>query len=356
MTASAFARLYRILIVDDSPDSLGALVKMLSPCYQVSIVGDGVHALQVVFSDNPPDLILLDIMMPAPDGYQVCQQIRANADRRQIPIIFVTAMAGVDEQKLGLELGAVDYLVKPVNPVLALARIKTHLALYDQRRKLARLVEERDAELTRTRYQLIGRLARAAQYREVETGNHVIRVSHYARLIGQALGLDQAATDRLFHAAQLHDVGKIGVPDHILLKRGALDPAEQAIFNEHTTFGADIIGRQSNPLLLAARDIALSHHERWDGSGYPHALKGNAIPLMARIVALADAFDDLTSARTPYQALALADAVRRIEAAVGSHFDPGLLAAFHQALPQLRQIMRDYGDGYGIFVIDSDVD
>ncbi|RZU47852.1 putative two-component system response regulator [Fluviicoccus keumensis] len=346
---------HTVLIVDDMPDNIDILVNVLSPYYRVLAAAGGDKALQIAAGPARPDLILLDIMMPGLNGYQVCERLKADPETRGIPVIFVTAMGEVEDERLGLELGAVDYLVKPVSPALVLARVRTHLALYDQHRELARLVEQRTAELNKTRHLLIRRLARAAEYRDTETGNHIVRISHYARLLGRTLGMSPESVDTLFHAAPLHDVGKIGVPDSIMLKHGPLDPAEQEILNQHTTFGADIIGEQQDELLRAARLIALSHHEHWDGSGYPHGLKGVAIPLMARIVALADAFDDLTSDRPFHKSIPVAEAVRRIDQQAGSHFDPGLMEAFHKALPQLKQIREEFADGYGLVVIDSDL-
>ena len=336
-----------ILLVDDVADNIDILNEVLSPHYRTRVALNGEKALKIAFSATPPDLILLDIMMPGLDGYQVCEQLKNNPDTRDIPVIFVSAMSEVDDERHGLELGAVDYITKPISPAIVLARVRTHLALYDQNRELARQVRERTAELFNTRQQIIRRLGRAAEFRDNETGNHIIRMSHFCRLIGEEFGLGEKSLDILYNAAPMHDVGKIGIPDHILLKPGSLDAAEWAQIKRHPEIGAEIIGQHSDELLQAARTIALCHHEKWDGSGYPQGLKGKEIPLMARIVALADVFDALTSARPYKKAWPLEEALGHIEAQVGIHFDPGLIGPFRRALPQMLKIREQFADYHG---------
>ncbi|GAB3466381.1 HD-GYP domain-containing protein [Azotobacter salinestris] len=336
-----------ILVVDDVPENIDILVEILAPHYRTRVALNGERALKIARSDSPPDLILLDVMMPGLSGYQVCEQLKADPDTRAIPVIFVTAMSEVADERHGLELGAVDYLTKPVSPPIVLARVRTHLALYRQRRELARLVEERTAELLRTRQQIVRRLSRAAEFRDNETGNHIVRMSHIARLIGQAAGMGAESVEILFNAAPMHDVGKIGIPDSILFKPGKLDAAEWAVMRQHAEIGAKIIGRHDDDLLKAAHDIALHHHEKWDGSGYPQGLKDEEIPLMARIAAIADVFDALTSTRPYKKAWTIADAAGHIEAQAGAHFDPGLIGPFRRALGEIAQIVERYADNRG---------
>ncbi len=336
-----------ILLVDDVADNIDILNAILSPHYRTRVALNGEKALRIAGSANPPDLILLDIMMPGLSGYDVCQQLKANPDTRDIPVIFVTAMTEVEDEKRGLELGAVDYITKPVSPPIVLARVRTHLALYDQNRELARQVRERTAELFNTRQQIIRRLGRAAEFRDNETGNHIIRMSHFCRLIGAAAGLGEKSVEILYNASPMHDVGKIGIPDHILLKQGKLDDEEWAIMRRHPEIGAEIIGQHSDELLQTAWMIALCHHEKWDGSGYPSGLKGEQIPLMARIAALADVFDALTTVRPYKRAWSVEEAVSFIESQAGSHFDPALIEPFKRVLPDMLRIREEFSDSLG---------
>ena len=336
-----------ILLVDDIVDNIDILNSILLPHYHTRIALNGEKALKIVGSANPPDLILLDIMMPGLNGYEVCQRLKDNPDTRDIPIIFITAMSEVEDEQHGLELGAVDYITKPVNPAIVLARVRTHLALYDQNRELARQVRERTADLFKTRQQIIRRLGRAAEFRDNETGNHIIRMSHFCRLIGIAAGLGEKTVEILYNASPMHDVGKIGIPDHILLKPGKLTEEEWQVMRRHPRIGADIIGQHSDDLLQSAWAIALCHHEKWDGTGYPTGLKGEDIPLMARIAALADVFDALTTERPYKKAWTIEAAVSHIEAHAGSHFDPELIEPFRQALPEMLRIREQFADTFG---------
>ncbi len=336
-----------ILLVDDVADNIDILNEVLSPYYRTRVALSGEKALKIAFSATPPDLILLDIMMPGMDGYAVCQALKQNPDTRMIPVIFITAMSEVEDERRGLELGAVDYITKPISPPIVLARVRTHLALYDQNRELARQVDAKTVELRRTRQQIIHRLGRAAEFRDNETGNHIIRMSHFCRLIAEAAGLGERSVDILFNAAPMHDVGKIGIPDSILLKAGPLDAQEWTIMRRHPQIGSDIIGQHSDELLQAASTIALCHHEKWDGSGYPQGLQGEDIPLMARIAALADVFDALTSAR-PYKApWPLEQVLEYIDGQFGLHFDPALRDPFYCVLPQILEIHEQFADHHG---------
>ncbi|EGK73469.1 Response regulator receiver modulated metal dependent phosphohydrolase [Methyloversatilis universalis FAM5] len=336
-----------VLVADDTPENIDLLSGLLRQDYRVKVATNGEKALAIINSDDPPDLILLDVMMPGMNGYDVCRRIKANPDRRGIPVIFVTAMTSIEDERLGLEVGAVDYITKPISPPIVCARVRTHLALYDQTRALEERVRERTAELLASRQQIIRRLGRAAEFRDNETGNHVIRMSYYARLIGEASGLEQAAAELLFNTASMHDIGKIGIPDAVLLKPGPLSTAEWAVMRRHPEIGAEIIGRHDDELLDTARTIALTHHERFDGSGYPHGLIGEAIPLFGRIVAIADVFDALMNKRPYKDAMAVKDTLQVMARSTGTHFDPRLVEAFRRALPDMLRIHDTYADTHG---------
>jgi putative two-component system response regulator len=336
-----------ILVVDDVPENIDLLSEVLREHYHIRVATNGEKALRIVYSDTPPDLILLDIMMPGLSGLELCRRLKANPDRRKIPVIFVTAMCSVEDEKLGLETGAVDYITKPISPPVVLARVRTHLALYDQTRELERMVYQRTLELSISRQQIIRRLGRAAEYRDDETGNHVLRVGHYSRLIAETHGLGQKASGIIFAAAPMHDVGKIGIRDSILLKPGKLDAAEWEVMRRHPAIGAEIIGDHDSDLLQAARSISLTHHERWDGRGYPAQLKGEAIPLEGRIVAIADVFDALISRRPYKPAYNVDDSLKIMDAQEGSHFDPALMDAFRRTLPEILDVVHEYADEKG---------
>lgn len=336
-----------ILVVDDVPENIDILSEILRSDYHIRVATSGEKALKIVYSDNPPDLVLLDIMMPGLSGLELCRRLKANPDRRKIPIIFVTAMCSVEDEKLGLEIGAVDYITKPVSPPIVLARVHTHLALYDQARELEKMVFQRTRELNTSRQQIIRRLGRASEYRDDETGNHVLRVAHYSRLIAETYGLGQKAASIIFSTAPMHDVGKIGIRDAILLKPGKLDSREWDIMRQHPVMGAEIIGNHENEMLETARIIALTHHERWDGQGYPSQLKGEDIPLEGRVVAIADVFDALLSARPYKEAFSVEKSIRIMDEEDGTHFDPQLVEAFRKALPEILKVKEDYADEKG---------
>ena len=336
-----------ILVADDTPENIDLLSALLRQDYRVKVATSGEKALAIVNSTEPPDLILLDIMMPGMNGYDVCRRIKANPDRRGIPIIFVTAMTSIEDERLGLEVGAVDYITKPISPPIVAARVRTHLALYDQTRVLEDRVRERTAELFASRQQIIRRLGRAAEFRDNETGNHVIRMSYYARLIAQAIGLGPEATELLFNTASMHDIGKIGIPDAVLLKPGPLSKAEWAVMRRHPEIGAEIIGEHDDELLQTARTIALTHHERFDGSGYPRGLIGEDIPLFGRIVAIADVFDALMTARPYKPAMPIDETLQVMGRNTGLHFDPALMEVLPSVLPDMLRINATYADTHG---------
>src|SRR3974390_3000957 len=284
-----------ILVVDDTPSNITVLMEILRGDYRILASTNGEQALKIARGDPPPDLILLDVMMPEMSGHEVCQRLKSESNTRMIPVIFVTAMNQVEDEAQGFALGAVDYITKPVSPPIVKARVKTHLALFDQHRELQRMGGESPAELHHARLEIIKRLGRAGEFRDNETGMHVVRVAHFCRLLGEAVRMNEEDLDLLFNAAPMHDIGKIGIRDQVLLKPGKLDDDEIKIMRQHVPFGAEIIGEHSDGLLSMARLIALTHHEKWDGTGYHRGLKGEAIPLVGRIISIADVFDALTS-------------------------------------------------------------
>lgn len=334
-----------ILVVDDTPENIDILKGILGSDYKIKVAINGRKALTIAASSHP-DLILLDIMMPEMDGYEVCEQLKANQETRNIPIIFVTAKSQEADEAKGLRLGAVDYITKPINPVLVHARIKTHLALANQNKVLEKKVKERTAQLEGSRLEIIRRLGRAAEYKDNETGLHVIRMSYYSSHIALESGMSVDDTTLLLHAAPMHDLGKIGIPDNILLKPGKLNEDEWDIMRKHPQFGADIIGEHSSKLLQLARTVALAHHEKWNGKGYPNGLSGEEIPLPARIVAIADVFDALTSERPYKKAWPVEKALGVIQEESGAHFEPILVEAFMTCLDDILQIKEKYKEHF----------
>ena len=321
----------RLLLVDDEPTNLQVLRHVLQADYRLLFATDGARALQVA-REQQPQLILLDIMMPGMDGYAVCRALKADAATASIPVIFITALNDSQDETAGFDVGGVDYLTKPVSPPVVRARVRTHLSLV------------RMDELRETRLQIVQRLGRAAEYKDNETGMHVIRMSHFSQLLALAAGCSPAWAEDLLNAAPMHDVGKIGIPDAVLRKPGPLDADEWATMRRHPEIGAEIIGEHPSGVLQLAREIALAHHEKWDGSGYPRGLAGEAIPLSARIVAIADVFDALTTRRPYKEPWPVQDALDHIAAQAGKHFDPALVALFAPLLPQLLEIRARWAE------------
>ena len=321
----------RLLLVDDEPTNLQVLRHILQADYRLLFATDGERALQVA-REQQPQLILLDIMMPGMDGYAVCRALKADPATAAIPVIFVTALNDSQDETAGFDVGAVDYLTKPVSPPVVRARVRTHLSLV------------RMEELRETRLQIVQRLGRAAEYKDNETGLHVIRMSHFSQLLALAAGCSPAWAEDLLNAAPMHDVGKIGIPDAVLRKPGPLDADEWATMRRHPEIGAEIIGEHPSGVLQLAREIALAHHEKWDGSGYPRGLAGEAIPVSARIVAIADVFDALTTRRPYKEPWPVQEAMNHIAAQAGKHFDPALVALFAPLLPQLLEIRARWAE------------
>jgi putative two-component system response regulator len=331
-----------VLIVDDVPHNISLLNAALRDEYIIKVATRGQHAIDIC-NAMPIDIILLDVMMPEMDGFETCRQLKENPLTRAIPVLFVTARGEIHDESRGFACGAVDYITKPVRASIVRARVKTHLALYSQNAALEHLVQERTAELSRSHLEILHRLGSAAEYRDNETGQHIVRVCHFSRIIAQGLGLPESEADLLFTAAALHDLGKIGIPDSILFKPGKLNDVEWRIIRTHCEIGYKIIGENQTLLLKTAAIVALTHHEHWDGAGYPQALKGSSIPLFGRIVAVADMFDALISERPYKKPWSLAEAIREISSRRERHFDPKVVDAFLQVIPALSSAHEQFG-------------
>lgn len=362
-----------ILFVDDEQSVLNAYRRILHGVHAdwaFQYFTSGELALDFL-KTHPADVVVTDVMMPGMSGLELLATV-SQPGWGSLPVIIVTGLQDSNLKRQALDLGAFDLLTKPVDPEDLLARLRNVLRIRDYQEQLQRhnevleaRVRERTRELEDSQREVVLRLARAAEYRDEDTGNHVLRVSHYTQPVAQNLGMDAEACDRLFVTSALHDLGKIGIPDRILLKPGRLDADEWAVVREHCAIGAGILRQahpivnavagstsqvqgtgNTNPLLQAAATIALFHHEHWDGSGYPKGLKGEEIPLEARIVALVDVFDALTTHRPYRAALTEKEALTLIRNGVGTHFDPRVYQAFEDALDEVRRIQHELQDAH----------
>lgn len=333
-----------ILLVDDTPANLDVLRAILQDRYALKVALSGEKALALMALDPMPDLVLLDVMMPGMDGFEVCKRLKSSERTRRVPVVFVTALTEVEDETRGFDAGGVDYITKPVSPPVVQARVATHLSLYSQEQHLNALVERRTEQLQKTRLEVIRRLGRAAGYKDDEAGLHVVRVSHMARLLAKSAGLPDADVDVIYHAAPLHDVGKIGLPDELRSEDVVFSDAQRKLHRQHPLIAARIIGKHDDPLLETARVIALTHHEHWDGSGFPRGLKGEQIPLAGRIVAIASHFDRLTGERTGYLPISVEAAVLKLRDDQGRRFDPQLVQHFVAALSEVQRILDQYSD------------
>ena len=354
-----------ILVVDDTPDNLVLMSELLKDSYRVKVAIEGERALRIAASDDPPDLILLDIMMPGIDGYEVCRRLKADERTRGITVIFLTAKAGVEDEGRGLAVGAVDYITKPISPPIVLARVKTQLALKasadflrDQNAFLEGEVLRRTHEVSAIQDVAIQAMAALAETRDNETGNHIRRTQNYVRALSQQLSGHPRFSDfltpgniaTLYKSAPLHDIGKVGIPDRILLKPGPLTAQEFEIMKTHTTLGRDAIIHAEHSLgievdfLKFAKEIAYSHQEKWNGSGYPEGLAGEAIPVSARLMALADVYDALISRRVYKDSMPHDKAVAIIQQGRGSHFDPDMVDAFLVIADEFKAIAQRFSD------------
>ena len=354
-----------VLVVDDSADNLTLMSALLKDSYKVKVANHGERALKIMQGEQLPDLILLDIMMPDIDGYEVCQRLKQEIRTRDIPIIFLTAKTQVEDEKRGLELGAVDYITKPISPPIVLARVKTQLQLKaaadflkDQNAYLEQEIANRTREITAIQDVTILAMASLAETRDSDTGNHIRRTQYYVKALAEQLRTHPrfaaVLTDEfiatLFKSAPLHDIGKVGIPDRILLKPGRFEAHEFDIMKTHTTLGCDAIQHAETALgmdvafLSMAKDIALSHQEKWDGSGYPQGLAGEAIPVSARLMAVADVYDALISRRVYKSGMPHEKAVGIIIEGRATHFDPDMVDAFVKIQASFQTIAGHYAD------------
>jgi putative two-component system response regulator len=318
-----------VLIVDDEPANLALLRQILSPQYALVFARSGQEALVAAAKHNPA-LILLDIDMPDMDGYTACRHLKAHPLTESIPVIFVTSLSEIGDETAGFAAGAVDYIVKPVSPPIVHARVRTHLSLVSAK------------QLAQSYHDAIYMLGEASEFKDTDTGTHIWRMAAYSSALAKASGWDAPACQQLELAAPMHDIGKLGIPDAILHKPGKLDAAEWVVMQTHSEVGYKILSKSSAPLLQMAATIAHYHHEKWDGSGYPAGLAGEAIPEMARIVAVADVFDALCTVR-PYKNIWPLDRVMdTLQSSAGHHFEPRLIENFTRILPQILAIKDEW--------------
>ncbi|PKN36156.1 MAG: two-component system response regulator [Deltaproteobacteria bacterium HGW-Deltaproteobacteria-19] len=355
-----------VLIVDDAPENLALMSSVLKDRYKIKMADNGQRALKLALTGTSPDIILLDIMMPVMDGYEACTLLKANPATRDIPVIFLTAKTEMEDEMHGFELGAVDYITKPISPPVVMARVQTHLQLKRVRDFLKNQNEFLEAEVARRTKEVVAvqdvtilAMASLAETRDNETGNHIRRTQHYVKTLAEKLRnlprfshyLDDDKTiDLLFKSAPLHDIGKVGIPDHILLKPGRLNEEEFEIMKTHTTLGRDAIHEAEQrlgfdlPFLTIAKEVAYSHHEKWNGTGYPEGLSGDDIPVSGRLMAIADVYDALISKRVYKEGMQHEKAVRIIVEGKESHFDPDMVDAFVEIADEFRAIAEQYAD------------
>lgn len=355
-----------ILIVDDTPENIAILNLFLGERYRLKAAITGEKALDLARSNEAPDLILLDIMMPGMDGYEVCRLLKCDPKTIDIPVIFLTAKSEVQDEQRGLELGAVDYITKPLSPPIVLARIRTHLYLKsvrdflrDKNEFLAAEVSRRTRDICTIQDVTMAAMGSLAETRDNETGNHIRRTQHYVRELSEKARdlpsfkdfFGDGRIELFYKSAPLHDIGKVGIPDNILLKPGRLTPEEFEIMKTHTTLGRDTILAAEKQLdspdsfLRIAREVAWTHHEKWDGTGYPQGLSGDGIPVSGRIMGLADVYDALISKRVYKPAFSHDEAVDIILAGSGSQFDPLLVGVFKTVVGRFKEIAQEFKDG-----------
>ena len=354
-----------VLVVDDTPENLTLMGALLRDHFMVKVANNGEKALKIAISDTLPDLVLLDIMMPGTDGYEVCRRHKATAATRDIPVIFLTARSDPDDERMGLALGAVDYITKPISPPILLARVNTHLALKatadflrDKSAYLEREVALRTLEVQAIQDVTIMAMTSLAETRDNETGNHIRRTQLYVKALAERLRnhprfeavLNERMIELLYKSAPLHDIGKIGIPDSILLKPGKLTVEEFEVMKTHTTLGRKAIEDAERRLgmrvafLSVSKEIAYSHQEKWDGSGYPQGLAGDQIPVSARLMAVADVYDALINKRVYKAAFSHDQTCSTIVKGKGTHFDPDMVDAFVSIAEDFRSIALKYPD------------
>lgn len=355
----------KILIVDDEDCNLRLMEAILIPLgHEVILARDGEKALEKV-REASPDLILLDVIMPKMDGFEVTKKLKESEDTRVIPVVIVTALRETENRVKALEAGADDFLSKPVDRVELRARVNSLLKvkayndhMRDYQKKLETEVERKTKQLSRAFKEIrkasldtIIRLSRAAEYKDKETGNHIQRMSYYAVVLAQKIGLGRKSVEEILYAAPMHDIGKIGIPERILLKRGKLDPDEWTIMKQHPIMGARILEGSNSGFIRVAEVIALTHHERWDGSGYPKGLRCEDIPLVGRIVAICDVIDALVTDRPYRKAFSVEESLKIIAEGRGRQFDPMLVDTFFSLKHEILSIKEKYEDKNESFLI-----
>ncbi len=351
---------FTVLVVDDEPTNLSLMGQILQEKYNVKVARDGEKALEISFSDHPPDLVLLDVVMPGIDGFEVCRQLKENPSTRQIPVIFLTGMSSHENEEAGLKLGAVDYITKPFNASIVQVRVHNHIQLKRYQDQLEELVKERTRELSLTQDATINSLASLAETRDNETGGHIRRTQKYLKALARHLMdhpkfrgmLTPQTIELMYKSAPLHDIGKVGVPDSILLKPGKLTDEEFEEIKKHTTYGYEAIqmakrsfeGKTESFFLSYAGEIALTHHEKWDGSGYPQGLVQKDIPVSGRLMAVADVYDALITRRVYKPPFSHKKALSIISEGKGCHFDPDIIDVFVKHEADFRQIAHEFAD------------
>lgn len=334
-----------ILAVDDSSANRDFINANLEETYRVDLAESGEEALERAIKNPIPDLILLDVNMGGIDGYETCKRLKNDPRTRSIPVVFLTSLSREEDEERGLSLGAVDYIRKPFSIPVLKVRVRNQLELLRYRQYLETLVDKRTRELRETQNEVIFRLAKAAEYRDNETGSHIRRMGYYAMVLAEALRVPRREADLIFDASPMHDVGKIGIPDHILLKPGKLTAEEWEIMKTHPTIGFQLLGDHPSDILTVAAKIALTHHEKWDGSGYPAGLRGEQIPLEGRIVAICDVFDALLSKRPYKREWTFEEALDEINRLSNVQFDPVVVRSFNNVFPELAKIREQLTDG-----------
>jgi len=334
-----------VLVVDDAIENIMVIEAILEQEYCVLSAENGQQAIDICLEERPPDLLLLDVEMPGLDGFQVCRFLKNDPRTVKIPIIFVTSHTDKHAEASGFSEGGVDFIPKPIDVNALKARVKTHINLSKTERLLESKVQQRTEALAQAQSEVLYALARAGEYKDNETGAHVHRMSRYAKIIASKVIKNKEWLEALLVAAPMHDLGKIGIPDVIMLKQGPLDANEWEVMKTHPQVGNEIIGNNNHSeVMLLAKEIASGHHEKWDGSGYPLGLSGEDIPFSARVVALADVFDALTSKRPYKEAWSVEKAVNCIDESFGQHFDPSLAEPFHQALAEMLNVKEAFKD------------
>jgi putative two-component system response regulator len=353
-----------VLVVDDAPANLNLLAGLLNKSYRVKLAPSGAKALDLA-QRSAPDLILLDVMMPEMDGYEVCRRLKANPLTARIPVLFLTAMSQPEDEARGFDVGAADFIQKPISPAIVQARVRTHLQIKAYQDQLAERnawlqseLSQRLAQVDQLREATLHVMISFAEFRDEETGNHVRRTQEYVRTLATHLHAQGAYPDvlnpdsieHIAKSAPLHDIGKVAIPDHILLKPGRLEADELVVMREHAMHGWEMLSRAAQRMgdddgfLRHGMDISRHHHEKWDGSGYPDGLAGEAIPLSARLMAVADVYDALISRRPYKDPMAHQRAVDYIRQGCGSHFDPHIVQAFDETLDQFISIAQTWRD------------